>query len=726
MSFDRGTNRLWIADVGWELWESVFCAKPAMNGGWSWMEGPNPVHPNGRHGPTPVTPPTIALSHAESMSVTGGFVYRGKRFPELVGHYVFGDWDTRRLFAAKLIGQGDQVEPHRTIGKTDQRIVSFAEDADGELLVLDNEGGGIFELARRTPPADARPFPRKLSDTGLFADVVKQTPAPGVYPYSIKAPQWADGATAEHWIAVPGVEKVGWPTYEVFGRLTQLFPKDSVLVRTFSIVTRAGQPPRKLETQLMHFDGRQWQGYGYRWREDGSDAELVAEAGDRVKLIVEDATLPGGKREQTWHYASRAQCLTCHNIHAGYVVGYHEPQLDVRRGGASQLADLRQLGLAPQPYEKKPGSPAPPTPFTLVDPHDPGAPLAERARSYLHANCAHCHREHGGGTALIDLRKERSDKDLRAIDATPILGTFGLDDGKLITPGDPARSVLLYRMAKTGSGRMPHVGSAVPDSAGVALVGNWIGVLEGTNTARGKADEKAALRAIGYFAADPATYGAELDKLIATPNGALSVVHALDDGVSGSLSAARPKAIGRALAALSNLPPASRDLFERFTGRHPAAGPKLGAKFDRAALLATPGDVARGRDVFVNVAQCAACHVAGDVKGREFGPDLSKIATKYAKAELLEQIAEPSKVIAEGFTVYDVETADGESITGLLVSRTADEVTLKDPTLQVIRLKGGDVKSMRPQALSSMPPGLLDNLEPQQAADLLAWLATLQ
>src|SRR5207248_3455992 len=69
MSFDRATGDLWCGDVGWELWESVVRIERGGNYGWSIMEGPNPVHPNGKRGPTPITPPQLALPHSESASI---------------------------------------------------------------------------------------------------------------------------------------------------------------------------------------------------------------------------------------------------------------------------------------------------------------------------------------------------------------------------------------------------------------------------------------------------------------------------------------------------------------------------------------------------------------------------------------------------------------------------------------------------------------------------------
>jgi len=88
MSIDRQTGALWVADVGWELWELVYRVERGGNYGWSIVEGPQSVKPNGRPGPTPILPPTVYHPHSEAASITGGNVYRGGRLPELVGVYI--------------------------------------------------------------------------------------------------------------------------------------------------------------------------------------------------------------------------------------------------------------------------------------------------------------------------------------------------------------------------------------------------------------------------------------------------------------------------------------------------------------------------------------------------------------------------------------------------------------------------------------------------------------
>src|SRR5262249_5952574 len=103
MSFDRQTGELFVGDRGWALWESVHLVEKRGNYGWPAMEGPHAVKSE-RVGPTPIHPALIELPHTIACSITGGLVYRGTKFPELRGAYVFGDWETRRLWAARFEG----------------------------------------------------------------------------------------------------------------------------------------------------------------------------------------------------------------------------------------------------------------------------------------------------------------------------------------------------------------------------------------------------------------------------------------------------------------------------------------------------------------------------------------------------------------------------------------------------------------------------------------------
>jgi putative heme-binding domain-containing protein len=725
MNFDRLTGNLWVGDVGWELWESILCAKAGGNYGWSIMEGPNPVHPNGRVGPTPLLPPLAALPHTEADSITGGVVYRGQELPELAGQYLFGDWQTESLWAARCVGdKQDKLEPYRLIAQTDQKIVAFGETPDGEPIIVDHGGGGLWRIVRNPDAGKPQHFPRKLSETGLFASTPDQTPAPGVIPFSINAAQWVDGATAQRWIAVPGTRNVTWGK-GVWGDDKPAWPKDSVLVRTLSLKTGPGERP--IETQLLHFDGKQWHAYSYAWNDDRTDAELVDSGGDVKHVAVLDPSIPAGARRQTWQFASRAQCMTCHNSWCDYALAFNLQQLERTDEFQSGIVDnevraFRHIGLLTEPLAPRPSGPDAPPPLpqapndtaTLVNPADASADLYERARSYLHVNCSHCHRFGAGGSALFDVRKEVPLDKTHLVNVRPNLGDFGIVDGKIICAGDPARSVMLYRMAKLGRERMPHIGSEIVDEQGVELIRRWVDSLSSQAAAptpqasTALAEQSAALRRLEAPAAAP-------------PGGALAVICDLQAGrLTGT---ARQSAIERGVGSRQDL---VRDLFRRFDPNDQQAD-HLGPNIIPARVLALSGDPERGRKVFYETGGglCARCHRATG-GGADFGPDLTRIAAKYNRADLLDNVLNPSKTIAQGYATYVLKTRDGDVFTGLLVKQSDQEIVLKDATLKQTHIPAADVEKLTPQTISAMPDGLLNDLTAQQAADLIGFLQTLK
>ena len=348
MSFDRATGDLWVGDVGWELWEMVYKVKKGGNYGWSIMEGPQPVHTEGKRGPTPILPPALAFPHTEAASITGGYVYRGKRLKELAGAYICGDWVTRKVWGTRF--DGDKIVWHRELAQTTQRVVAFGEDHDKDLYFVNHdEKGGIHQLVPNEAVKDYRPnFPRKLSETGLFASVSEHVLAPGVIPFSVNAEQWADHALGERFVALPGTSTAklydkpapirdgGFYSGQVF------FPKDGVLAKTITLEMERGNPQsrRRMETQILHFDGVNWKGYTYAWNDEQTDATLVPAAGLDRTFTVQDAKAPAASGGRRWHYPSRAECMTCHNPWAGYALAFNPLQLNKeqqlrRRGGRS-------------------------------------------------------------------------------------------------------------------------------------------------------------------------------------------------------------------------------------------------------------------------------------------------------------------------------------------------------------------------------------------------------
>ena len=698
MSFDKLTGDLWVGDVGWEQWEMVYRVKRGGNYGWPIHEGPNhAVRTDVKPGPGPILPPLFSVPHSDGASITAGWVYRGKRLPKLTGAYLYGDWETGKFWALRH-DQGRFLS-NDELCDTALKPIAFTPDPDGELLILDYNGG-LYRFIPNDAPVANQSFPRKLSDTGLFASLQPLTPAPGTVPYRINAPMWNDYATAEWLLAVPGENAI--ITAGGVGNIagaTWAFPSNTVLARTLTLETESGKPAsrRRIETQLLHWDGQAWNPYSFRWNGAQSDADLVGNEGTNDTFNVADAHAPGGRRETPWRFASRAECLRCHNAWAGDALTMNWLQLKTP-GEGSELDRLGKLSVL------RVKNPTQPTPKPLVDPLELSQPIADRARSWLHANCAGCHRSGAGGAVAAHLNFDKPLSELRALDARPTRGDFGLPDARVISTQDPELSTLLYRISTEGAGRMPHIGSRLVDERGVRLVREWVASLGAGASANELEQEQS----------NDAILRTNLPSVLSDTRTAMRMLPLLrsDRGKTWRTPVAQ--------AAESSTNTAVRELYQQFLPtelrRH-----TLGTEIRPEAILALRGDAARGRKVFLGAAQCARCHVCNG-EGRAFGPDLTGLARKYDRAQALDQMVNPSKVIAPEFKTVTVTLRDGTEWSGFIVKRTADEIILRDETLAEHRLALAQVKESRESLLSAMPEGLLAPMTAQEAADLLEFL----
>ena len=242
-SFDRKTGELWTADVGEDLWESVHIVERGGNYGWSVEEGGRSFRPARKRGPTPIQKPIVAHDHSEARSITGGYVYRGRQLDELIGHYIYGDYDTGIIW--QLGYDGTKVTLHRELSDTNLRLVGFAEDHEGELLLIDHIGGYVHKLVRNRMADTSADFPRKLSETGLFSSTAELTPATGLIPYDVIAPQWCDGATKQRYMALPNKSQIEFEAVRFpfrGGRDGWKFPDGTVLVETHFLEMEQGHP----------------------------------------------------------------------------------------------------------------------------------------------------------------------------------------------------------------------------------------------------------------------------------------------------------------------------------------------------------------------------------------------------------------------------------------------------------------------------------------------------
>ncbi len=487
MAFDRATGALWVGDVGHACWEEVDRVQRGGDYGWPLREGAHPFDllawdratdadgcdPDPGARPGGLTDPIWEYAQdGESQSVTGGVVYRGAALPELRGHYLFADFRSGKLWALPPDPGPDAAAA--LLLDSDDKIVSFAEDADGEVWVLAYSAWtGVVRRLRPLPagPADtgapdtgapdppADP-PAWLSQTGCVLEADPTTPAPGLIPYGVAHALWSDGAEKRRWIALPD-----GATIAVAADGAWELPVGTVLVKEFW----AGD--RRVETRLLsrHDDGS-WSGATYAWDAAQTDAARV----DGGAVV----SLEGGE-PALWEFPSSNACLSCHTAASGRVLGFHVDQLDgplVYPTGreANQLYTLDHLGLFSPPLGAGPdGLPG----HTALSGRDGRGEAS--ARAWLSVNCASCHQPGGDGRGELDLRHTTPWAEVGACDAPPAAGDLGIADARLIAPGAPERSVLLARVQATDATRMPPLGSHVVDAAGVEMLRGWIAGMAG-------------------------------------------------------------------------------------------------------------------------------------------------------------------------------------------------------------------------------------------------------
>ncbi|MFO0636061.1 MAG: PQQ-dependent sugar dehydrogenase [Nannocystaceae bacterium] len=439
-SFDVPTTTLWVGDVGQHRWEEVDRVERGGNYGWGLKEGSDCIGADTCDDPALVDP-IAQYRNTGVASVVGGAVLRGGTVPAFEGSYVFSDFYDGSIFRVRA-GEGGGAE---VIGSTARGVAGWMLARDGTLLGANYFGGVVALVPGADADADADAFPKLLSQTGCVdMDDPAQLPE-GVEPYDVNVAFWSDGARKQRGVAVPAGARAH---ADADGAIE--WPPGTVLVKSFWQPAEDGSETL-VETRLLARHGDAWVGYGYAWAPDGSDATLVPDEG----------VAPAGAQ---WQLPGLRGCRACHTDAAGGPLGTHLDQLARDdAGGGAQLMRLVDHGLLEPPPATTP----------LADPQG-DAPLEQRARTYLSVNCSPCHREEGtGGRAALDLRLSQPLAQTGLCDP-PRAGELDLDGALVITPGDPARSVLSQRLRATGDARMPPLGSVRIDEQGAALVDAWI------------------------------------------------------------------------------------------------------------------------------------------------------------------------------------------------------------------------------------------------------------
>ncbi len=141
-SFDRETGDVYIGDVGQNAWEEIdyqaVQTSGGVNFGWRCMEGTHEYNFSDACASATLTPPIAEYAHSEGRSVTGGFVYRGRDFPALIGRYFYADYVSGKIWSLSHSDAGGATS--RLELETGLNISAFGEDERGEVYIVDHSG----------------------------------------------------------------------------------------------------------------------------------------------------------------------------------------------------------------------------------------------------------------------------------------------------------------------------------------------------------------------------------------------------------------------------------------------------------------------------------------------------------------------------------------------------------------------------------------------------------
>lgn len=455
-SFDRQTGELWAADVGQNKTEEVNIIQSGGNYGWNRFEANEVFDEKTSLAYGEPVKPAITYDHSLGLSITGGHVYRGRRFPQLNGLYFFADYVSGNLWSAEKTETGTYKDS--LVRQTGRSIASFGEDQQGEIYACSFDGY-LYRVVPSEAPADVfSQWAQKLSETDIFSSLKDQTISKAYTRYEVNAPFWSDNAIKHRYFQLPTGQKLG---YREDG--TWSIPVGARIVKHFQNVNQ-----KPIETRLIVRTQSGWEAATYVWNRNGDEADLVPQ-GKQFELWQ---PVPGKEKwgPMTWHSPSSSECASCHTNAAGYVLGMNTAQLNRTQNGqdTNQIQNWIKQGLMDiDTFDSKSGS-------KYCNPLDESVDLETRARVLLEVNCAMCHRPDGPGNANIDLRYATPTHKTKMINTPPAQSAPGNADSKILAPGFPEKSTLWQRMNTLGQGRMPTIGSNVIDTKAVDLIGRWI------------------------------------------------------------------------------------------------------------------------------------------------------------------------------------------------------------------------------------------------------------
>jgi len=335
---------------------------------------------------------------------------------------------------------------------------------------------GLAGAARLLAAAPVVPMaPPRLSETGLYDSTGGVAAAN--QPFSPQYPLWTDGARKARWIYLPSGSTIDVSDIDAWQ-----FPVGTRIWKEFA------WNGRRVETRFIwRATEDDWVFAAYAWTEDQVDAFLAPAAG--LRNVIE---VGAGKRHSI---PGVADCRTCHVSPRSPVLGVNALQLSDDRDPLAPHAEPLPPGAATLRSLDADGRLDPPRPDLVTNPPRirERDPVARAALGYLSTNCGSCHNREGGLARLgFNLRHDVAGDPaspepahataVNAATRFTLPGVAG-DSTRIIVPGEPERSALLYRMqSRRPSSQMPPLGTVVADEEGLKLLRRWIEGLAGEAT----------------------------------------------------------------------------------------------------------------------------------------------------------------------------------------------------------------------------------------------------
>jgi uncharacterized repeat protein (TIGR03806 family) len=303
----------------------------------------------------------------------------------------------------------------------------------------------------------------RLSQLGIFVgDPAEQVPRSDFIAYDVNVSLYADGAFKHRFLYLPPATKI-----HAAGDRWEI-PVGSYFVKTFFFPVDARDPSlgnKLIETRFLVRTSDGYTMSTYLWNDDQRDAVV---SGGNVNVPISWIDAQGVEHNDHFHVPGTSQCPTCHQNRA---LGLRSRQMDLVQsypdGTSNQVEHLVALGILDGP---------PPARDPLVDPFGK-APLEDRARSYLDANCGHCHAPDQGISSGTGVFWNRESTDATHL---PICRSTTSIDGRdrVIVPGRPQESEFISRMLSSDPFvRMPQGPTHVPDGAAIAVLSQWVASL---------------------------------------------------------------------------------------------------------------------------------------------------------------------------------------------------------------------------------------------------------